>query len=483
MAANLSLGARRGHEPRRASFLASEANAVTILVAVDAVILLLALGVAAMPFGEPASRPVDLVVAILGLATFPLWKAVLGAYPGHGLSRAQRARLIVTAAVAGFVSAVCLSMVVNFIGDADRPAAALVVGAAFVTMVVSVVADPLTRRVLLRLDLWCQPVFFFGSGDTGAEVARQLKLYPYLGFKPVCMVDDTSIYIPDEQHGVPVIRFSELSRHAQQLGMATTAIVVERLVERSLILQLYTEGIFRRVILIPECHDLISLRSAVRRVGGMLAIEVKSDRPSPLAAWAKRLFDLAFAAAMSLVLLPLLVLIALLIRLDGPGPILFAQPRWGGGTSSFTAFKFRSMHTDGERRLRRYFMQSPAAQREYERFHKLDNDPRVTRIGSFLRATSLDELPQLLNVLRGEMSIVGPRPYTMDELGKLGPARQLLNQARPGITGFWQVSGRNRRTFRERIEMDCYYVRHLSMWLDLWILYRTALGVIARDGK
>jgi lipopolysaccharide/colanic/teichoic acid biosynthesis glycosyltransferase len=240
---------------------------------------------------------------------------------------------------------------------------------------------------------------------------------------------------------------------------------------------------FERILLVPGCHDLISLRSTVRRVGGTLSIEVTSDRPSPLSALGKRAFDLAAATAAVLAFSPVLAGAALLVRLDSPGPVFFVQPRWGGGDRAFPAVKFRTMHVDGDRRLKRYFLEHPTAEREYERFRKLDRDPRVTRAGRLLRAASLDELPQLLNVLRGQMSLVGPRPYTLDELAKLGPAREILSAVRPGITGFWQVSGRNRRTFRERIEMDCYYVRNLSIWLDLWILYRTVVAVIAREGK
>jgi lipopolysaccharide/colanic/teichoic acid biosynthesis glycosyltransferase len=186
----------------------------------------------------------------------------------------------------------------------------------------------------------------------------------------------------------------------------------------------------------------------------------------------------------ALVLLsPLMAGIALWVAFDSPGPILFSQPRWAGESRTFQALKFRTMHADGDRRLKRHFLRNPAAERLYEKYRKLDNDPRVTRAGRFLRATSLDELPQLINVLRGEMSLVGPRPYTMDELSRLGPARQILGLTRPGISGFWQVSGRNQRTFRERIEMDCYYVRNLAIWLDLWILYRTVVAVVTREGK
>jgi lipopolysaccharide/colanic/teichoic acid biosynthesis glycosyltransferase len=184
-----------------------------------------------------------------------------------------------------------------------------------------------------------------------------------------------------------------------------------------------------------------------------------------------------------LLLAPALGLIAILVRYDSAGPALFSQARWAGADRQFAALKFRTMHVDGERRLRRHFLDNPQAEREYARYRKLDRDPRVTRVGRFLRATSLDELPQLFNVLRGQMSIVGPRPYTMDELGRLGPASDILGLVRPGITGFWQVSGRNQRTFRERIEMDCYYVRNHSAWLDLWIVLRTVVAVLAREGK
>ena len=276
---------------------------------------------------------------------------------------------------------------------------------------------------------------------------------------------------------MPIVRSKELARHRAQLDHTTTAIVLERFVERSTLLRLYTSGIFLRVLLVPDCHDLISLKSQVRNLGGMLTVEVKSDRLSPVGAFGKRAFDLVASGLALLVLAPLLAILAIAVRSDSRGPVLYRQERWAGEDRTFTALKLRSMHVDGERRLQRYFLTRPEAQREYEQFHKLSYDPRVTRLGRLLRATSLDELPQLINVLKGEMSIVGPRPYTLDELRKLGPARTILGLVRPGLTGFWQVSGRNRRTFRERIAMDAYYVRNISVSLDLWIIYRTVVAV------
>ena len=472
---------RGGGASKRRAY-ASERRVGIILLAADLVVVALALAAYLMTVGRYLLWALDVDwLALAGFVMFPLARYAAGLYPGHGMSGAWRFRAVTLSTLAGILGFLAMAWLPELLGG-NRPSMELGLFA-LVTALVLFVGNPIARRLLAGAGFWRQPVFIFGSGDTAAEVARQLKLYPHLGYMPACIVDDGSVYVPEEEHGVPVVRFKELSRYAAQLGEATTAIVIERVVERSLILQLYTTGIFKRILLIPACHDLISLKSSVRRVGGMLSIEMANDRPSRLAALGKRAFDLTLAGIAMLVLAPVLAAITLAVRLDSPGPVLFVQPRWAGHDRTFKVLKFRTMYVDGERRLKRHFLRNPQAEAEWQRFHKLDRDPRVTRTGRFLRSVSLDELPQLINVLRGEMSLVGPRPYTVDELSKLGPARQILSATLPGITGFWQVSGRNRRTFRERIEMDCYYVRNLSIWLDVWILYRTLIGMIARDGK
>lgn len=482
MATDLLLDLQRPGRSRGRRGYTSEHTAGSLLLALDGSLMaaVVVIFLATAPAGAAPQSPVE-TLPLLGLAALPLGKYAAGLYPGHGLLSAQRLRQLALGIGGGLLLFAGLTWLPELLGGV-RPPTELGL-AALLLAALLVLSDPIGRRLLERAGRWLQPVPIFGGGDTAGEVVRQLKLYPSLGYMPACIVDDGSIYIPDEEHGVPVVRFKELSRHADQLAEATTAVVIERLVERSLILQLYTTGIFKRILLVPACHDLISLKSRVRRVGGALSIEVASDRPSRLAAAGKRAFDVVLASLALAGSAPLLAAAALAVRLDSPGPALFTQPRWAGEDKTFQALKFRTMHTDGERRLRRHFARNPAAEREYERYRKLDHDPRVTRAGRLLRATSIDELPQLVNVLRGEMSLVGPRPYTVDELSKLGPARQILGLARPGITGFWQVSGRNQRTFRERIEMDCYYVRNLSIWLDVWILYRTIFGIVAREGK
>ena len=162
--------------------------------------------------------------------------------------------------------------------------------------------------------------------------------------------------------------------------------------------------------------------------------------------------------------------------------MLYGQKRIGRNGGEFRAWKFRSMVQDAERVLEDYLARHPEMAEEWQRHHKLRNDPRVTRIGRFLRKTSLDELPQLWNVLTGEMSLVGPRPIVRQELQKYGDAIELYLRVRPGITGLWQVSGRSNTTYDERIRLDEHYVRNWSVWLDIFVLGETIKTVLRAEG-
>lgn len=197
----------------------------------------------------------------------------------------------------------------------------------------------------------------------------------------------------------------------------------------------------------------------------------------------KRAMDLVGAALLLLACLPAFLVIALLVRRDG-GPVFYAHPRVGRGGKVFGCLKFRSMVVDADRRLAALLESDPAARAEWETTRKLKRDPRVTPIGRLLRATSLDELPQLINVLRGEMSLVGPRPVTRAELeqhyGATAAAHYL--SVRPGITGPWQISGRNDVTYASRVALDVAYATAPSLWTDLRILLRTPFAVLARRG-
>jgi lipopolysaccharide/colanic/teichoic acid biosynthesis glycosyltransferase len=179
---------------------------------------------------------------------------------------------------------------------------------------------------------------------------------------------------------------------------------------------------------------------------------------------------------------PLLFAIAVLIKLDSPGPPLFIQERPGLNGRMFRVFKFRTMHVDAEQRFDELVLKDPRLKQEFEEHGKLRNDPRVTRIGQFLRKSSLDELPQLWNVLKGEMSLVGPRAYLPNQISQLHGSKATVLRVHPGISGLWQVGGRSETTFEQRVEMDVYYVRNWSVWLDLVILARTAKSVLLARG-
>jgi exopolysaccharide production protein ExoY len=201
-------------------------------------------------------------------------------------------------------------------------------------------------------------------------------------------------------------------------------------------------------------------------------------RPSDLA---KRAFDVVTAVCLCLLLSPLILLIVALIRLEGE-PILFRHKRIGRDGQIFQCIKFRTMVPNAEEVLRHLLNDHPELRDEWTEFHKLRNDPRVSALGRVLRLTSLDELPQLWNVLRGEMSLVGPRPIVRAELLRYGRDASRYLAVKPGLTGLWQVKGRSSTTYRRRVAMDRYYIQNQSILLDIYILAATPAAVLKRNG-
>lgn len=196
----------------------------------------------------------------------------------------------------------------------------------------------------------------------------------------------------------------------------------------------------------------------------------------------KRWLDLFGSLAGMLFLSPLFFLLAALIYLESGGPALFSQVRIGRGGRKFQMLKFRSMYPGPELDLDFHLESNPEQRLSYDRFQKLVNDPRLTPLGRLLRRSSLDELPQLWNVLRGEMSLVGPRPFLPEQVNDYGPTYDLYVLSRPGMTGLWQVSGRNHLSFAERVRLDEIYLCWWSFRLDIWILWKTVAAVFHQDG-
>ncbi len=287
-----------------------------------------------------------------------------------------------------------------------------------------------------------------------------------------------------EVEGVPVVGDLSLAPILAQRLKIPYAVLAMPGVDGPKLLQIVERvgGKFSHLLVIPDLFGFATLGVPAKNLGGILGVEVRQQLLLPGPRLAKRVMDATLTSMGVFFVLPFLALIALLIKLDSKGPIFYSQNRLGKDGEFFKAYKFRTMHGDGEERLKAILDNDPQLRAEYEIYHKLRKDPRVTRIGRVLRKFSLDEFPQLLNVIIGDMSLVGPRPYIERELTEMGGQEKIILRAPPGMTGMWQVSDRNSTSFAQRVQIDVYYVRNWSPWLDIHILAKTFGVVIKGSG-
>lgn len=239
------------------------------------------------------------------------------------------------------------------------------------------------------------------------------------------------------------------------------------------------------VVSVESRSAVVDAVSASDRDGGAEIRDVlpstRSETNRPLGGLLKRIMDLAIAITSLALAAPVMIVVALLVRITAGGPAVFSHSRVGFGGKSFNCYKFRSMVANSEEVLQAYLQANPEAAVEWEQTHKIRNDPRVTFLGRMLRKSSLDELPQLFNIIRGDMSCVGPRPIVTDELRRYGDHVGDYLRTRPGLTGLWQVTGRSSTDYANRVALDSQYVRQWSIWLDIVILIRTIFAVMRFD--
>ena len=209
------------------------------------------------------------------------------------------------------------------------------------------------------------------------------------------------------------------------------------------------------------------------------ASNTHSVKPKPIYDFVKRVFDIVWSLIGLIVLSPVFIILSILVKTTSEGPVFFAHKRVGKGGKTIKIYKFRSMVTNAEELIKQF---TPEQKAEYEKNFKLENDPRVTKVGNFMRKTSLDELPQLINILKGDISIVGPRPVMDVETKIYGNYRHMLLSVKPGLTGFWAANGRSHTTYTRRRAMEIYYVKNRSVLLDLKIIFKTFISVFKREG-
>jgi Undecaprenyl-phosphate galactose phosphotransferase WbaP len=349
-----------------------------------------------------------------------------------------------------------------------------------IAMIVTPLLRSVVREVVCHKPWWGIPIAVFYTGVESADIIRELEKHPEIGLRPVVILSPPHAVRP--RHRLPVIdmRFAAAVRAC---GVDRALIALPDAACGKLMQDLEVfESLFPRLLIMHSSPDLYSLTVDARQIGGSLAVEVTRDLLLPLPRLAKRLMDLVIiCSALPAVALTILLL-AFLVRLESPGPAFFGHRRIGRDHSSFLAWKLRSMKVNGDELLEKALAEDRTLREEWVRDRKLRHDPRITRVGKFLRKTSLDELPQLWNVLRGEMSLVGPRPIVEAEVVTYGQNFSLYCRVTPGLTGLWQVSGRSTVSSCDRVRLDSYYVRNWSPWLDLHILARTAKVVLTGQG-
>lgn len=414
------------------------------------------------------------------LFVFLIGYAVAGLYSGMGISAPVELRRSMLSSTILFVSLAAATVSL-------RGAGRDVTWTLLLALILSVGLVPLTRecvrQVCSRASWWGLPAVVFGAGPAGTNVVLALLREPGLGLKPVAVLDDDT-HGRHDIHGVPILGPAGLAPLLMESPRPAYAVFAMPDVGRTLLMSMIEKfgAKFSHVLVIPDMEGFSSLWVESRSVGGMVGLELRQKVLAADYVVAKRLLDLALTVSGAALAFPLLILIALWIKLDSSGPLFYGQMRIGRNGVPFRAWKFRSMVVNADKMLASHLAAHPELREEWERDHKLKQDPRVTSAGRFLRRTSLDELPQLWNVFRGEMSLVGPRPITAQEVAKYGGNIDVYKKVKGGITGLWQVSGRNDVSYDERVYWDLFYVRNWSIWLDLCILFRTIAVVLFSRG-
>lgn len=417
-----------------------------------------------------------LLILVLGCAFNKLYASVM-------LPAADELRRQFTVATLGYLMAAAATFLSAQSTTFSR-------GVLLLAWAFTLVALPSFRGVVRygfkRKPWWGRPVVILGGGAAAQGVIQRLLRQPALGLRPVAVLDDAQTPGSDVA-GIPVAGgfedAADLSEHLHiRFAILAQADLDPARAER---LMFDLSQAFDRLMVVPQIAGFSSLWVSAVDMNGVLGLQVRHRLLNPGRRALKRALDLMLITLAAPLLVPLFAGIALAIKLDptgGKGPVTYRQQRIGRGGEHFTIVKFRSMVPDADAKLAQYLADHPELRDQWHKDHKLKDDPRITRVGRFLRKTSLDEFAQLLNVVKGDMSLVGPRPIVDDEVEKYGRVFELYKQVSPGITGIWQTSGRNDVSYDERVRMDTYYVRNWSVWLDISLLTKTIMTVLVRRG-
>ena len=401
-------------------------------------------------------------------------------YPGISLAPSEEMRRFFIGSLIAYGGIIVSRFIEHDVWDSVNTA--FLISGLFSTIILLIVRS-LTHWILHKSKLGGIPTVIYGSGITGKHVAECLHGSIRSGYAPVLFLDDNPLG-DDEYNGIPIIHdLSAGPEIVKKYNIKMSIVAMPELDAKALKHLLNTSvSAFRYTVIIPNFFNISSIWMSVRDFSGILGIDTSNKLNFSFNLIIKRFMDLFVVIFGGIIILPFLLITALLIKITSPGPVFYKQKRLGKNGKHFYTYKFRSMAVDADERLKKLLESNPELNTEWEQTHKLQNDPRITGLGNVLRRTSIDEFPQFINILKGEMSLVGPRPIVDAEIEKYGEDYNRVFSVNPGLTGLWQVSGRSNADYEDRVAYDIYYLQSWSVWLDLWIIFKTFGAVLIGKG-
>lgn len=411
-----------------------------------------------------------------------IWVAILkmsGLYDKKHFSLLDEAALIIWSLfLGGFIFVGLLYIYQEFWFSRQVLGFAAIISAVMIVLFRFVYTEIESR--LHRRGIGIKRIIIIGAGEIGQALAHKVSANQDLGYQVAGFLDDDAEHAGKTYYGFPVLGGTEKVSAIINQERIDEIIIADAKLPSAKILDIITGAESKPIEfkIVPGILEIMASRVDTDEIGGIPLVSISMVQWHGFKAIIKRAFDLVVAGAVITILSPVLLITAMLIKFDSRGPIVFSQPRVGRNGQLFNAYKFRSMVPDAENKLREIEHLSDTEGHIF----KMKNDPRVTRIGRFIRRFSIDELPQLFNVIKGEMSLVGPRPPLPREVNKYNSWEKKRLRIAPGLTGLWQVSGRSQLPFSDMVRLDIYYIENWSLWLDFKIIFKTIPVVFFGSG-
>ena len=334
----------------------------------------------------------------------------------------------------------------------------------------------LAKTFYSRFKWWGVPAIIYNTNHSADFIIDKLIENPDLGYHPAIIIDSAATDF-SEYKGIPVLPPSKNIHDIIREHNVKTAVICGYEGDMKKIM-----SSFRYTITVAKQQTTFTSTQQLKDIAGIIAFSSVHNLTFRINKILKRLLDLFIILSLSPFWIPVFILCAILTKLTSKGPIFYGHKRVGRNGKVIKCWKFRSMVINSQEILEKLLSENEEMRKQWEKDRKLENDPRITKFGKILRKTSMDELPQLINILLGEMSLVGPRPVTEPELEKYGDYRDYVLSVKPGLSGMWQISGRSDTGYEERISYDTYYIQNWSIWLDIWILIKSVWVVLLEKG-